>query len=829
MRNIILRMLYAVAVFIAAAFLLELFAFHNDTSESVVLNEASLPIVTMEVSGVSFNELHGYTDPRDIALMHTVITPLGADRSGGFSVYGGDADITKVSIEVRNINGSRLIENKDLELQTDTDGLMHATFALQDLIDPGSEYMLVVLVSTPEHSDVRYYTRILYEDDAEDTLYQGAGYQAALAFLKRFHDGTVSGEDEAFVSALIEPEAARGGSSLASVGIHSSYSDVTYDELDPEEIVAPVISIREINGASYIAECSFVVASHDVDGSVHYYDCNENFRIRMGMSRFHLINYQRTMEQVFEPTSETYSAGTIHMGIVDEQMQIKASESGGTVAFVNGGRLFSCRTEDNTVTQVFGFSTADGTDRREIYPGHDIRILRVTDKGDVDFIVYGYMNRGLHEGEVGAAAYHYSSEYRMITENAFVRYGGPSEVIRAQVGRSNYLSGRGTLFLLLDGLLYEVDLGKKSADIIRPDMQDGQTLMSESGRIVTWREAKDDVATGNLVLLDLADMSRHVIEANEEEELIPLGFMGEDLIYGTAREADRTSDAAGMEFTPMYRIDIVDHSLEHLEEYEQDGYYISEAVIVENQITLHRVISTASGYVAASDDQIVSAKKTQTRSALLSAATSESAGRVYNLAVTGFVPEQRRYAEPRELSADETQEIRLSVEDDGTGRLYFDVYGIYGYEARYVDVADAVRRASAGAGVVIDSSGRTAWKRTGVERCELDDFGLEPIAENAQGTEQDLAERMRQAFPSYDILELSGCSMEDVLYYPSIGSPVLALTGGDNAVLIIGYGPQNIAVYDPRTGERRLVPRQSAKAMFENGGNRYLTYMKEVE
>ena len=49
--------------------------------------------------------------------------------------------------------------------------------------------------------------------------------------------------------------------------------------------------------------------------------------------------------------------------------------------------------------KVFSFRDDDSVDVRSNYDHHDIRILSVEDDGDMDFLVYGYMNRGNHEGE----------------------------------------------------------------------------------------------------------------------------------------------------------------------------------------------------------------------------------------------------------------------------------------------------------------------------------------------------------------------------------------------------------------------------------------------
>ena len=72
-----------------------------------------------------------------------------------------------------------------------------------------------------------------------------------------------------------------------------------------------------------------------------------------------------------------------------------------------------------TATQIFSFRDGD-LDERENLQEHGIKIVRVEESGDIDFVVYGYMNRDVHEGEVGIAVYHYGAELNQVEEELFI-------------------------------------------------------------------------------------------------------------------------------------------------------------------------------------------------------------------------------------------------------------------------------------------------------------------------------------------------------------------------------------------------------------------------
>ena len=75
------------------------------------------------------------------------------------------------------------------------------------------------------------------------------------------------------------------------------------------------------------------------------------------------------------------------------------------------------------------------------------------------------------------------------------------------------------------------------------------------------------------------------------------------------------------------------------------------------------------------------------------------------------------------------------------------------------------------------------------------------------------------------VLDLSGCNMSDMLYYVSNGYPVMAMTEGGGAVIIIGYDSKNTILYDPKDDSVYKLGMNDSKNMFEKAGNRFVTYV----
>ena len=79
------------------------------------------------------------------------------------------------------------------------------------------------------------------------------------------------------------------------------------------------------------------------------------------------------------------------------------------------------------------------------------------------------------------------------------------------------------------------------------------------------------------------------------------------------------------------------------------------------------------------------------------------------------------------------------------------------------------------------------------------------------------------------MLDLSGSSLDAVLYYVNMDIPVLATLQDGNAVLIVGFNELNIVVMDPLTGTvYKKGMNDSTQWLLENG-NHFITYVRKEE
>ena len=164
----------------------------------------------------------------------------------------------------------------------------------------------------------------------------------------------------------------------------------------------------------------YVVTHVGDKGEMEYYNVEEYYRVRYTAQRMYLLNFERTVEQIFRGENESLAGKNIQLGIRNSNVEYKSNEAGSVVAFVQEGELWCYNQTENTLAKVFSFRGYEGIDERENYREHDIKVVGVDEVGSVDYIVYGYMNRGIHEGEVGIAIYHYDRLANTNEEAVFI-------------------------------------------------------------------------------------------------------------------------------------------------------------------------------------------------------------------------------------------------------------------------------------------------------------------------------------------------------------------------------------------------------------------------
>lgn len=840
MKKTIIRIAVCVVVFLASALIIGSIMNQGHNNMTMEMAPATLPMITMESGGVACNELHGNTVEMDVAYQKDCITLLGEGRQANFTVDTFGREITGISTEVRSIDGSRLIENSEVTGWKANGKSFSVSLTLKDLIDTNTQYSLTLILELEGEQKVYYYTTILWNDDVH--------ISGILEFATDFHGKLYDKEVAKELTKYLEPNSKlTDNGTFHKVNIHSSFQQITWGSLEPVQEDAASIRLTQISGNVASLLMDFVVSTGEGKNKI-YYNVEEYYRVRYTSERMYLLDYERTMTQIPD-TTRMYANDKILLGITDENVDMMESADGNTVVFSDMGQLLSYNAATNGLTVIFSFYDKDNADRRTLYDNHGIKILDVDEGGNVKFAVYGYMNRGRHEGETGIQIISYDNSLNTIEEEVYIPYSKSYAVLKDEMEQLLYRNRQQHVYFFLENGVYDVDLENRSAEQLVSIRQDDSLQVSENHEIIVWQEGDDINHSNQLNVRNLNTGEQTVIRAEDGEAIRPLGFMGEDIIYGVARESDIRTENSGQIFYPMYKVCISNSSGDNLKEYGQDGIYIVDCAIEGNQITLSRIQRSENGsYQEILDDQIMNN-------------VEEEPGQ--NKVVTADIDIYERYVQIQTKTTIDTKTIKVlnpkEVVFEGGRELTLDavsevsryyVYNAYGVQGIYSAPGKAVKEAYDSAGVVANDRGITVWlKGNRVSRNQIMAIKEESVTDQknsltvcldnilrhagiTRNTEYDLAQGktaiqiLEENMTGVQVLDLSGCSLDAVLYYVNQDIPVLAILEDGEAVLVTGFNEFNVVIMEPSTGKLYKKGMNDATTWFAENGNHFITYMR---
>lgn len=839
MNKIWIKRIVAVVVFFISVFVIDLILNRVTSEITMDMPKATLPVVSVKVDQYKVNTMYGYTSRREEAFTKDSITPISSNREITMVIDTYQAEVESVAYEVRSMDGERLIEGSELATLQKMPGQIQFTIQLKDLTEVNQEYAFVTILTLEGGDKAYYYTRFIQNETYHE--------KEKLDFITDFHEVTFS-EDGASIKKYLESNSKGDNTNFHKVDIHSNLSQVMWGDLPVEQVEEPLIFIKDITPQTASVLMKYLVKEINSSDS-DYYFVEEYYRVRYTPNRMYLLDYERTVDEIFDADKKSFSNDKIYLGITDENVSMMESEGGKNLAFVNANRLFLYSNLENKLSEVFSFYNKSNFDARTQNRNFEIKILKIEDSGNLAFMVSGYMNRGIHEGEVGIAVYFYDTIQNTIEEQIFIPYEKSPDILIKELDNLSYLNVENHLFLILDGGLYDISLEDKTYEIVISGLTEETYKVSESERMVGWLKENKQYESDSLYWLNLNDGKITEVKSGYNKYVTILGFMEEDLIYGLVEKEDIRRETNGNVLFPVYKLLIRNQDNKILKSYEKENCYIVDCSIVDNQITLKRIEMDQNGdYKYIADDHIASKDIRDGNVNRVNTISVDTYKKVVQLVLKNTTqPQSLKIMTPKEVIFEGGREVSVNLMNNGN---VFYVYGPGGVEDITTSSSEAVKQAYKMSGSVLDSDGKYIWKKgtvytknqimaiTGTKMdsensslavCLDTILEFEGISRKTQpflDAGEDAINILSKSLREEKILDLRGCPLETVLFYVDQDIPVLALMENQDAYLIVGFNEYNVVLMNPKTGTVYKKGMNDSKELFEDNGNQFITYMR---
>lgn len=835
MKKRVITVVVLLLVFIAALTGFSIILNQGTDDMTADMGSAKLPVISFEESGYSVNPLAGYTQEMDIPTMRDQILPISVGTSVTADIQGYQGKIHSFKYEIMTLDGKDVLKSETISEVSNT-----VKLELGDSISDGKEKVLRITLVTENEEKIYYYMRVIRA--AEFNV------QQCLEFAEYFHKTAMEEGSIAELEDYYSTDGAPEGNGLQRVTLASDLKNIGWRDLKVQTVGDIIWEIKESNETYTSVMLKYQVKAGEEEKQGDFYHVTEFFKVRFLRGRASLESYERTMNEVFEGKEKNFSKNGVLLGLTDDNVSYVTNEKGDHISFVQEREVWHYDKEENRISLLFSFADAENDDIRNYKDDHAVRILDMDRKGNTVFAVYGYMNRGEHEGQTGAAIYYYNIEDGYVQEKAFISSRNSGAIVQQRLSNLTYYNKTSnTLYAVFEGTLYRINLKTQEKEVIQEHLKEGQYVFSANGKYVAYQKNGNLKDADCIEVWNLEKEKNFLVEVPQEELIRPLGFVKKDIVYGVGRESDAGKDAAGEELIPFYKLEIRNGKNEVVKSYQVDGIYIRDAWVADNMITMERAVKNGNGYKNTTQDSITNNEGKKEKEIQLEKISSKSKG--FQMRLTdenGIADRNPKLLKPKQMLFERA--VMIDFEKAELEGSYY-VYGLGKLQGIYDKAGIAIGKADTVRGVVVTSNQTKMWER-GNRMLSYQIEDISPLAVNPG--ESSLSACLRQMF-SYEqqnvnvqaelskgksvldllgeysggeAVDLTGCTLEQLCYLVGKGTPVLAMTGMDRAILLTGYSEDSFTYIDPSSGKKVTAEEKEVKKMTAGSQNAFYGYVK---
>jgi hypothetical protein len=286
---------------------------------------------------------------------------------------------------------------------------------------------------------------------------------------------------------------------------------------------------------------------------------------------------------------------------------------------------------------------------------------------------------------------------------------------------------------------------------------------------------------------------------------------------------------------------------EILKKYKPDSGKIASISVEDYTIRVNLIKKSGGQYSSAGEDAIMNREADTGEKVAVETTVTDKKETQYQLAMKNSADSKKiKMVTAKAIILEETRNIDLKF-DSEEERFY--VYQKGDVVLATDDITSAIISANENLGVVVDSRQNYIWMRarkttqnafSGIEVNSADTgsstvvqsvsallnyrgmgLSVKELIANGETPKSAIETTLKDSL----VLDISGCTTEEILFYLSEGSPVFAMTGSDSAVLLTGYSASRIFYFDPSSNSTNSKSFKEADEWFENAGNIFFTYL----
>ena len=123
-------------------------------------------------------------------------------------------------------------------------------------------------------------------------------------------------------------------------------------------------------------------------------------------------------------------------------------------AFCKNNEVYIYNDDTKTMTSVFSYRVNDKTTFANVSPNYEVKLMDVTDDGNIIYLVYGYNMTGRNEGNMGIGIFTYDIVSNTSVENIFLPIFTTFQSLKYDISRLCVLNDNNLIFKSYNKVYY---------------------------------------------------------------------------------------------------------------------------------------------------------------------------------------------------------------------------------------------------------------------------------------------------------------------------------------------------------------------------------------
>ncbi|MCR5149456.1 MAG: hypothetical protein K6C35_10915 [Eubacterium sp.] len=827
------RVLLFAALFVTAAFIVNRIYNLNADKMARETDTPSLPVVSIYRDGKVMNRMKGYKTKLDTRLERNCIVPLGDNRNVEVMVEGDYEGAVKY--ELRDISGSNLIENGEMEYvgnaSTDnTDGFVKV-LGINSGENGGNDKVYTTSIRMDMRDNEEYSFVILLKDGTEYVRYYTRVVVLERDFLSQLFDYAVEYNHQIFPSSSFNA----GEEETEKDKDKKTENDNLWKDINPLLVTSITPDIREITSNTALIELKYIVKSPDNDAVIEY-GVTDSVYVSYDISN-NVVKLQKSthrVDEIFASGNITPSTNEERKHYTDRSRSIWSAD-GRKCIFSNAGELWYYDSRKGEGSRLYGCGSRNSEEDYSFFNRSVPKLISIDNDGNAYFAIIGRMDYGRFEGKNGIFLYEYSALKSEIVLKFFLETDESFDALRTGAERFVwYDSSKDDLYTILDNHLMTYDVKTGKAEALSGEMPQDMIFVDEDGTKVAFPDTDSAQGAEEITLINLVTGKEYQY-SKAGSRLRIIGFKDGVLVYGIAAPENIYTGGDGQSVFIYSNIVIVDENGEVSKDYSKSGILIKDVELTSNDLKVTRVVKKEGRYEAYSDDHLTYKVSDKDEDDAMPEAL------YYRSGIEEVLVKEKRL-----------QFTSASCNPETVSERFY-IFWDEGLKECFASLGKAMVYAENNGGIVVSGDGRVIYGisesqpyntiagtfdymncdsvKNSLGACTLmsmraagvDTSGFDINKASEDGYVKTIAEHTDKI----EGLNISGADVDTAIGFLSDGIPFTIKMSDDRYVLVISYNSTHVRYYDPIQGKEIRTTKKSFVEDVEEAGLEIYVYQNK--